>query len=92
MAATNKPGTGRKADKPIRDALLAASRQDPARLKRVAEAAWAKAESGDMGAFKEIADRLDGKAVQPISGDDENPLELIHRIERVIVDTANKDS
>ncbi len=69
MAATNTPGTGRKADKVIRDALLAAARQDPEQMKRVAQALWAKAENGDVQAFKEIADRLDGKAAQPIVGD-----------------------
>jgi hypothetical protein len=92
MAATDTPPTGRKGDKVIRDALKAALRQDPDRLKRVAEKTWLMAEEGNLAAFKEIADRLDGKAVQPIAGDDENPLEIIHRIERVIVDTANKDS
>lgn len=73
MAATITTPTGRKADKPIRDALLAAMRQDPERVKRVAEAIWVKAENGDQAAFNEIANRLDGKAVQPISGDSDGP-------------------
>lgn len=85
MAGNPNP-VGRKADKQVRDALLAALRQDPERLKKAAEKVWDKAIDGDLQAFREIADRLDGKAVQPISGDDENPLEIIHRIERVIVD------
>lgn len=92
MAATDTTPTGRKADKRVRDALLAALRDDPTRLKRAAEKAWDKAIEGDLPAFREIADRLDGKAVQPISGDEDNPLEIIHRIERVIVDPNNKDS
>lgn len=91
MAGNPNP-VGRKADKIVRDALLAALRQDPERLKKAAEKAWDKAIEGDLAAFREIADRLDGKAVQPISGDDENPLEVIHRIERLIVDPTNKDS
>ena len=91
MAATDKPPVGRKADKIIRDALLAVHRQDPDRLKRVAEKFWSKAEEGDQQAFNEIANRLDGKAVQPISGDDENPLTIISRIERVIVDPNSHD-
>ena len=74
--------------------MLAALRQDPDRLKKAAEKAWDKAIEGDLAAFKEIADRLDGKSVQPIAGDDDNPLTLIHRIERVIIDdhAANKDT
>jgi hypothetical protein len=74
MAATDTTPTGRKTDKVIRDALKAALRQDPERLKRVAEKAWEMAEEGNLAAFKEIADRLDGKAVQPIvGGDDDQP-------------------
>ena len=92
MAATDATPIGRKADKKIRDALLAALREDPTRLKRAAEKQWDKACEGDQQAFNEIANRIDGKAVQPISGDDENPLEIIHRIERIIVDTADKDT
>jgi hypothetical protein len=72
MAGNPNP-VGRKADKPIRDALLAALRQDPERIKRVAEKAWQQAEEGNMQTFKEIADRLDGKAVQPIAGADDHP-------------------
>jgi hypothetical protein len=43
-------------------------------------------------AIKEVADRLDGKAPQAVIGDSENPINLIHRIERVIVDPRNRDS
>ena len=64
---------GAKPDKLIRDALKAAARQDPAILKRAAEAIWAKACDGDVPAFKEIADRIDGKVPQAIVGDDEHP-------------------
>ncbi len=41
------------------------------RLRSVAETLIAKAESGDVQAIKEIADRLDGKVAQAIIGDDE---------------------
>lgn len=91
MAASNTPSPGRKGDKIIRDALIAVQRQQPERLKRIAEAWWDAAET-DQVARNALADRLDGKAVQPISGDDENPLMVITRIERHIVDTANQDS
>lgn len=91
MAATDTKPVGGKPDKLVRDALKAALRQDPEQLKRIAEKWCARAEI-DQQAANALADRLDGKAVQPISGDDENPLMIIERIERVIVDTPNKDS
>lgn len=88
MAATETKPVGGKPDKLVRDALKAALRQEPEKLKRIVGKWLDKAEEGDMQAIKEMTDRLDGKAVQPISGDDETPLEVIHRIERVIVDTV----
>lgn len=96
MAGNPNP-VGRKADKQVRDALLAALRQDPSRLKLAAEKVWEKAIEGDLSAFKEIADRIDGKAVQPIGGDDETPLEIVHRVVREVIDPQrdnpeNKDS
>jgi len=69
MAATDAKPRGGKPDKIVRDALLAALRQDPELLKRAAEKAWNSAADGDLAAFKEITDRLDGKAAQPIVGD-----------------------
>lgn len=72
MAATDTPPVGRKGDKIIRDALLAVQRQQPERLKRIAEAWWDAAEN-DQVARNALADRLDGKAVQPIAGSDEHP-------------------
>lgn len=91
MAATDSKPVGGKPDKLIRDALKAALRQDATQLKRIAEN-WCKRAENDQVSANALADRLDGKAVQPISGDDENPLQIIARIERVIVDPANKDS
>jgi len=65
---TLKPGSG-KADKLMRDALLAVSRQDPNKLKRVSEKLWDLAEQGDTKAYAIIADRIDGKPVQQIVAD-----------------------
>lgn len=41
----------------------------------------------DLGFFKEFGDRSDGKAPQAIVGgdEDENPLRIVHKIERTIV-------
>lgn len=87
MAARNDGGgSGRKADKIVRDALLAALRQDPERLKRIAEKWWDRAEE-EQTALNSLADRLDGKPAQQVTllGDEENPLNVINKIERVIV-------
>ena len=61
------------------------------KLRAVADALVTKAISGDVPAIKEIADRIDGKVPQGVIGgdDDDNPLKLVARIERVIVDPAN---
>lgn len=88
--AGNK-NSGRKQEKPFRDALkleIAEAGENPKALRRIAAKLVAMAESGDMAAIKEFADRIDGKVPQAISSDEENPLEVIHRIERVIVENA----
>ena len=91
MPSPRNPGGG-KPDKMVRDALKAALRQDPEQLKRIC-ANWVMRAENDQMAANALTDRLDGKAVQPIAGDEECPLEVIHRIERIIIDdAANKDS
>lgn len=72
MAATDTKPVGGKPDKLIRDALKAALRQEPDKLKRIVSKWLAKAEEGDMQAIKEMTDRIDGKAVQPVCGDDDD--------------------
>jgi hypothetical protein len=52
----------------------------------LAEKLLANCDEGDLAALKELGDRLDGKPAQSIVGEEENPLSIIHRIERVIVD------
>lgn len=44
------------------------------------------ASEGDVQAWKEIGDRMDGKSVQAIAGDPEQP--LVHKIVREIVDSS----
>lgn len=66
-----------------RNTLNRIAAQDPDRLRRIAESLFAKAEEGDMNAIREIGDRLDGKAAQVITGDDENPLTVIQKIELI---------
>lgn len=55
-------------------------------LDELAEKLLVNCDSGDLAALKELGDRIDGKPAQAIVGDDENPLSIIQRIERVIVD------
>ena len=59
--------SGRRQEKPFRDALrieIAAAGEDQKALRKIAAALVQKASDGDMAAIKEVADRLDGKAVQ----------------------------
>jgi len=67
------PTSGNKRDKLVRDALMIAVNRvqegDPQGRKKLAIAAAAvveKAVEGDLAAFKEIADRIDGKAPQSV--------------------------
>jgi hypothetical protein len=53
-----------------------AVQEDYARLHRVAESLFKKAEEGDLTAIKELGDRLDGKALQEIGGDSDNPITI----------------
>ena len=70
-----QPGnTNATKNKPFREALDRAIKQDDGkRLRRAAERLLtmaARATKGDTRAIKELADRLDGKSVQPLSGPD----------------------
>lgn len=52
---------------------IAAAGEDYGRLRRIADALLNQAETGDVQAIKEVADRLDGKVPQAVVGDDELP-------------------
>ena len=90
--------SGRRQEKPFRDALrmeLAAIGEDSKALREIARALIVSAAEGKMDAIKEVADRIDGKVPQAIVGDDEaDPINILQRIERVIVDanTTNTNS
>ncbi len=68
--------SGRKAEKPFRDALrleLAAIGEDHKALRAVARKLIQQAmEDGKLDAIKELADRTDGKVAQAIVGGDED--------------------
>lgn len=62
-------------------------------LDELAERLLQKCDEGDMSALKELGDRLDGKVPQALVGDPENPLHMVSKVERVIIDrTAPRDS
>lgn len=48
---------------------------------------------GNLGALQELGNRLDGKPAQAltVSGDEDNPLRMVQRIERSIVRANTKD-
>lgn len=61
------------------------------RLGKVAAKVWDLAEEGEQWAVTEIANRYDGKTVQPVehSGDDEKP--PIRTVTRIIVDQVDME-
>ena len=70
------------------------SRMDGKRqIDALAEKLIDAAETGDLGALKEFGDRLDGKPSQgvTVSGDADNPLKVIQKIERVVVSAKSAD-
>lgn len=73
-------------------AINEASENGGTKLRDVADALVKEAIAGNIQAIKEVADRLDGKVPQGISGDEENPLTMVHRIERHIVRPDDSDS
>ena len=53
-----------------------AVQEDYKRLHKVAESLFKKAEDGDLTAIKELGDRLDGKALQEIGGNSDQPITI----------------
>jgi hypothetical protein len=88
LAARANPSKGGKPDKLMRDALILALHRTAKdgktkRLHRVANALVGKAADGDVAAIKEIFDRVDGKAIQQISGPEGGPIEIEAPSQRV---------
>jgi len=81
--------SGRRAEKPFRDALrmqLKEAGEDHKALRLIAAKLIEMAQGGDMQAIKELADRTDGKPAQAIVGDDESdPINVVTKIVREIV-------
>lgn len=60
--------------------------EDNKRISQALSAILDKAADGDLRCVEFIRDTFDGKPAQAIIGEEDNPLKLITRIERVIVD------
>lgn len=96
----NPTSRGQQRDKPFRDALrieAALAENGEATPAKPGSIRWAARQllnraADDTNSFREAADRLDGKPAQAIVGDDEHDPIRVERIERVIIDAANKDS
>lgn len=61
---------------------------NPDRLRLIAEKLLDKAEEGDLGAIKELGDRLDGKAAQQVivNGDEDGGAVRVETITRRVID------
>ncbi len=75
-----------KSKRLFNSALKRALTQGPERLDRVVETLISLAEQGEGWAVKELIDRVDGKAPQPVVGgdDDENPITVKEIIIRAV--------
>jgi len=60
----------------VGDALRRVAKQNPKRLRAMCEKLLSKAEEGDVQAFKEFRDSLDGKPMQAITGSDGGPIQV----------------
>lgn len=96
---SGNPG-GRPKSKPFKEALmmeaLSAERGEEC-LAPPGSLRWNARQlltQGEVSAIREIADRLDGKVPQGVVGGDEddNPINVIHRIERHIVRANPSDT
>ena len=86
MAERGNPNpTGSKPDKLMRDAIMVALNRaakdadgKPTRkMALIADKLVELAIEGDMAAIKEINDRVDGKASQPLVGERDQPIQLM---------------
>lgn len=68
-------------------ALLEVDAENVPKLYRLVNALLAKALEGDVGAIKEVMDRVDGRVPQQLGSDPDNPL-IIEAITRTIVRPA----
>lgn len=76
MAAPLGNKNGEKKNRIVGDVLRRVAAQNPKKLRAACEALLDKAVDGDIAAFTQFRDTLDGKPNQSISGPDEGPIQI----------------
>jgi hypothetical protein len=87
--------SGRRQEKPFRDALMLAIKarvDDEKGLRKIAENLLDAALANELPAIKELADRVDGKVPQAvIGGDEDDPaIQTVSKVIYEIVRTPNE--
>lgn len=88
--------SGRKQEKPFRDALLLAIKDAEATknssraLRKIAERLLDEAANGNVQAIKEVADRLDGKVLQATSITGSNGSSLVVQLVKYADDKTSE--
>lgn len=76
----------------INRAIKRREQDDPQALEKLADKLLQAVDDGDVSAMKEFGDRVDGKVPQALVGDnDEDPINVLSKIERVIVRPKHQD-
>ncbi len=93
MAAEEGNTYSSKNNRLLTDTLRRACVQSPEKLRGMCDAIVERASGGDLAAASFIFDRLEGKAVQQtvLSGDEDNPLNVITRIELAPMNVRRSD-
>jgi hypothetical protein len=81
-----------KSKRLFNSALKRALTQGPERLETIVEKLISLAEVGEAWAVKELIDRVDGKAPQPVVGgdDDDNPISIKEIVIRAVDATSDR--
>ncbi len=80
-----------KRNRIVGDTLRKVAKQNPEKLREACEKLLDKAVEGDIPAFKEFTDRLDGRPAQILTGPDDGPIQ-ISEIKRVVIDDNEDES
>ena len=72
----------------VSDTLRRIAIQNPGKLGKACLKLYTKAIKGDVQAFRELADRIEGKVPQALTGSDGGPIQF-QRVELVVVDMGD---
>lgn len=85
----NQHGKNQRKFHDMLNVALSDEKKNPKALRKIADKLISEAQKGEAWAIKELADRLDGKPAQMVVGDPDQPLALIEKIERVIIENTS---